>query len=152
MFTQLGLKITASANMTVVDFLDVTFDIRKKEFKPFSKPGNPLLYVHAKSNHPPAVTKEIPHSIQTRLSNISSSKEVFDNAKLEYQRALAGCRLPNKPANTNPTPRAVATESENEKETFYGSIPPFSKSVQTNIKAQFFDILEKELSKGTPTP
>ena len=47
-FEQLGLKITASTNVTTVNFLDVTFDLKKKTYKPFSKPGNTHLYVNTK--------------------------------------------------------------------------------------------------------
>lgn len=42
-FRKIGLQVTASANSTVVDFLDVTFDLNSKEHKPFSKPGNTQL-------------------------------------------------------------------------------------------------------------
>ena len=38
-FIQLGLQITANANTTVTDFLDISFDIKKKEHKPYTKPG-----------------------------------------------------------------------------------------------------------------
>ena len=61
----IGLQVTASANTTVVDFLDVTFDLHNKEFKPYSKPGNTQLYVHMESNHPSTVIKRILHSIQS---------------------------------------------------------------------------------------
>ena len=32
-FREIGLKITANANVTITDFLDVIFDLRKKEYK-----------------------------------------------------------------------------------------------------------------------
>ena len=38
-FIQLGLQITANANTTVTDFLDIPFDIKQKEYKPYTKPG-----------------------------------------------------------------------------------------------------------------
>ena len=39
-FKQLGLKITDSTNMTIVDFLDVTFDLKKKHTNPY---GNQVM-------------------------------------------------------------------------------------------------------------
>ena len=33
-FRQLGLQITADANVKTVDFLDVTFDLSKEEYEP----------------------------------------------------------------------------------------------------------------------
>ena len=74
----------SALEQTVVDFLDVTLDLKKKEYKPFSKPGNTNLYAHTKSNHPPVITKRIPQSIQTRLSNISSNEDIFKQSKQEY--------------------------------------------------------------------
>ena len=87
-FKEFNLQITASANSTVTDFLDVTFDLNKQEYQPYTKPGNSHLYVHTESNHPPIITKRIPKAIETRLSNISSTTEIFNKAKPEYEKAL----------------------------------------------------------------
>ena len=83
-----GLKITIDANKKIVDFLDVTFDLASGSYKPYMKPNNKLLYVHRQSNHPPALLKNIPLNINKRLTNISSSKEVFDAAIPPYRKAL----------------------------------------------------------------
>ena len=50
--------------------------------------GNIPLYVRGKSTHPPSILKNIPQSINKRLSEISSDKEYFDSAKQVYQEAL----------------------------------------------------------------
>ena len=44
------------------------------------KPNNKLLYVHRLSNHPPALLKNIPQNINKRLTNISSTEQVFTEA------------------------------------------------------------------------
>ena len=87
-FNRNGLRITIEADLTTVNFLDVTFDLKDNSYKPYKKPNDKPLYVHVKSNHPPNVLKEIPKSINNRLRKISSNKEAFDNAKDEYQKAL----------------------------------------------------------------
>ena len=51
-------------------------------------PNDRLLYIHSLSNHPPNVIKQIPNSIQGRLSKISSNDEIFNTAKCEYKDAL----------------------------------------------------------------
>jgi hypothetical protein len=79
-FKSNGLKITIEANKKTVNFLDVTLDLTSGNYKPYMKPNNKLLYVHRQSNHPPALLKNIPHNINKRLNNISSCKEVFDEA------------------------------------------------------------------------
>ena len=52
-FSEYGLGTTATANMKVVNFLDITFNLEEETFKPYNKPGNIPIYVHKQSNHPP---------------------------------------------------------------------------------------------------
>ena len=52
------------------------------------KPNNKLSHVHQQSNHALALIKNIPLNINKRLTNISSSKEVFDESIATYQQAL----------------------------------------------------------------
>ena len=52
-FEQFGLKITAEANLLVVNFLDVTFDLTSGKHRPYRKPNDDPLYIHKHSNHPP---------------------------------------------------------------------------------------------------
>ena len=77
-FKSKGLMITIDANKKIVHFHDVIFDLTDGSYKPYMKPNNKLSYVHQQSNHPPALLKNIPLNINKRLTNISSSKEVFD--------------------------------------------------------------------------
>ena len=76
-----------------------------QEYKPYTKPGNTVLYVHTESIHPSIITTRIPQIIETRLVNISINKDVFTKAKPEYEKALydAGHRakLMYKPRNNN---------------------------------------------------
>ena len=57
-------------------------------FKPYMKPNDTPLYVHSKSNHPPNILKNIPLSVNKRLSNISANETVFEEAAKPYQEAL----------------------------------------------------------------
>ena len=88
-FRENGIKkITIEVNKAIVNFLDVTLDLQSGKHYPFTKEGNVPLYEHKKSNHPPSILKNIPDSINKRLSEISSDRECFDNAKTVYQEAL----------------------------------------------------------------
>ncbi len=49
-FEQFGLKITAEANLHVVNFLDVTFDLNNGKFKPNRKPNDDPLYINRHSS------------------------------------------------------------------------------------------------------
>ena len=67
-FEENDLKITIQANLKVTDFLDITLNLNKHQYKPYMKPNNRPLYVNKKSNHPPAIIKNIPEGINKRLS------------------------------------------------------------------------------------
>ena len=47
--------------------------------------------IHKKSNHPENITKQIPLSIEKRVSDLSSNKEIFDEAAKYYEQALQNC-------------------------------------------------------------
>ena len=81
------LKISTEQKGHTVNFLDVTLST-DGSFKPYRKPNSSIAYVSKTSNHPPSVLKNIPSSIQKRLSTISSSEAHFLGAKDEYQSAL----------------------------------------------------------------
>ncbi len=143
-FTQLGLRITAEANAKIVDFLDITLDLTKKEFKPYSKPGNKLLYVHVESNHPKIITSKIPQSIQTRLSNISSNEQLFNDAKPQYEAAL---REANHQVNLVYNQGSSNRNTNRRKRKIIWFNPPFSKHVRTNIGKQFLTLVDTYFPK-----
>jgi len=66
-------------------FLDITMDLTTGTFQTFRKPNNSPLYMNSKPNHPYHITKNLPITINKRLSKISSNENVFKN---EYQDAL----------------------------------------------------------------
>ena len=86
-FNANGLRITIEANKQVINFLDVTFNLSRNTFQPYTKPNTTLQYVHHESNHPPITTKNIPAGINRRLSSLSSDKASFDQAAPAYQKA-----------------------------------------------------------------
>ena len=94
LFAKYKLRITVEHNIKMVDFLDVTFDLQNGSFAPFRKPNDIPLYIHADSNHPETVLKQVPKTINKRLNSISSSKEQFEKAIPEYQCALDKSKFP----------------------------------------------------------
>ena len=76
------------ANSKVVNFLDITMDLRIGIFNPFMNVNYSPMYVNIQSNHPPTVLKNIPLGITNRLSIISANKTVFHGAAPAYQEAL----------------------------------------------------------------
>ena len=145
-FKEHGLKITVEANVKVVNFLDVTLDLRGNTYKPYMKPNNIPVYVHKQSNHPPQILKNIPESVNRRLSDISSSKEIFERAAKPYQEALNKSGY-NYTLNFDPKNEDRTKKRKRSRKITYFN-PPFSQNVRTNIGAKFFKILEKCFPQG----
>ena len=148
-FNEHGLKITIEANKKCVDFLDITLNLSTGKHMPYTKPNNTPLYIHTKSNHPPTIIKNLPESVNKRLSDISSDKESFDRAATPYQRALNhsgyNYQLNFRPS-TSPNIHASQKKRRHRNITWYN--PPYSKSVATNIGRAFLQILDEEFHKN----
>ena len=76
-FKEYDLEITAESNQKIVYYLDVNLNLKDGTFRPYHKPGDQMQYIHTESNHPPNIIKHIPASIETRLSNLSSTETIF---------------------------------------------------------------------------
>ena len=138
-FQRNNLKITINANLKVVDFLDVTLNLEDGNIKPYMKPNNTILYVDVASNHPPGVLRNIPESVNKRLSSVSKNEEIFKNSIGPYQEALnkSGHNYelhfaPNNSQRRNRRKRNIIWFN-----------PPYCKSVRTNIGSEFLKILDK---------
>ena len=62
-FKKYELAITIKANLFVVNFLDIQFNVLNGTFKPYRKLNNDPIFVYKNSNHPPQVLKKLPKSI-----------------------------------------------------------------------------------------
>ena len=62
-------------------FLEVTFNLNKSTYQPFTKPNTTLKYVHRERNHPPTTTQNIPAGINGRLkrNHLQLTNEKIDN-------------------------------------------------------------------------
>ena len=79
-FKKHNLQITIEADKTVVDFLDLTLDLRTGVYKPYKKPNNNIAYIHKQSNHPPSIIKNLLKGINKRLSTNSNNAQTFKEA------------------------------------------------------------------------
>ena len=113
-------------------------------FKTYRKPNDKPLYVHTKSSHPPTVLKQVPHGINKRLVNISSTEEEFTEAAPEYQRALKDSGYSHKLVYNKEGPRR--TENKKKRQIYWFN-PPFSASVTTNIGKKFLALVDKHFPK-----
>ena len=87
-FEDIGFSLEIETNLKEVDFLGISPNLRNETYRPYKKPKDRLLYIHSLSKHPPNVIKQIPNSIQERLSKNSSNEEILNTAKCGYEDAL----------------------------------------------------------------
>ena len=88
LFKDNHLNITIQCNLKIVNYLDVTFNLSNATYRPFCKPNNEIAYIHKESNHPPSILRQIPLSIESRLSKHSSNEKIFKESTQIYQEAL----------------------------------------------------------------
>ena len=88
MFKTANLNITIQADLRIVNFLDVQFNLNNGTYQPYRKPDNTPVYINKKSNHPPVVLKQLPKSIAKRISDISSDENIFCNSIPIYSEVL----------------------------------------------------------------
>ena len=105
-FKAIGFDIDIIINLKSVDFLDLTLNLTNGTHRNYKKPNDRLLYVNTSSNHPANILKQLPNSINNRLSTNSSNETVFNEAKTEYENALKISGYKNhKLTFKKPTPR-----------------------------------------------
>ena len=139
-FKENELRVSIEANRKIVDFLDVTLNLSTGQYIPYMKPNNTLRYVHVKSNHPPSILKNIPIGVNKRLSEISSTEEIFNKAAPAYQKALndSGYEYELKYEKSN---QRKVRRHRNRNVIWYN--PPYEQSVKTNIGRKFLKIVDE---------
>ena len=92
-FKEHGLDIIMQCNMKVVNYLDVTFNLNDGTYMSYTKPNNEIKYIHKNSNHPASVIRQIPLSIESRLSTLSFNekyhKKSFNHVKHKNDTELS---------------------------------------------------------------
>ena len=83
---------------------------------------------------------QIPISINKRLNQNSSSEEIFNTSKTEYEEALKQSGYKNFNLTFNPQKQ---TPKQNRKRKIIWFNPPFSKNVSTNIGKKFLNLIDK---------
>ena len=148
-FKNNGLKITIEANKKVVNFLDVTLNLRSGTYKPYIKENNVPRYVHKQSNHPPAILKNIPDSINDRLLKNSSDETSFNEIAPIYNEALNKSgyahKLTYKP-ETSERQNKNKNRARHRKITWFNA--PYSANVETSIGKLFFKLIDKCFPKS----
>ena len=133
-----------------MNFLDVTLNLSTGKYHPYSKPNNTPLYVHSKSNHPPSVLRNIPLSINKRLTEISSDQDSFEQASPPYQQALDKSGYNHKLQFKHPLNLTTNNKTRSRKRKIIWYNPPYSKNVSTDVGQTFLKIIDEEFPADHP--
>ena len=68
-FKENGLQIIILCNLKIVDYLDVTLNLNDGSYKPYRKPDDETMYIHAKSNQPPNIIIKATANFDRRSSS-----------------------------------------------------------------------------------
>ena len=143
-FKKCGLSSVVDTNLKTVDFLDVIFDLNKNIYKPFRKPNNSPIYMNKNSNHSPNILKQLPNSIAKRISETSSSEQIFNKSIKIDSKALKESGFTDEPKYL---PNEVQELGNNNRRKRKRKIiwfnPPYSKNVKTNVGKVFLKLLKK---------
>ena len=146
-FNDLDLRITAEVNNHIVNFLDVTFNLQEESYHPYRKPNNDPLYIDSRSNHPPSIIKQLPKSVNKRISNLSSDESSFNSAARFYENALNRSNYKVKLHYTINNTKPDRSSTNNRKRKIIWFNPPFSKNVKTNVAHNFLRLIDKHFPK-----
>ena len=130
-----------------VNFLDITLDLTDGTYKPYRKPNDEPLYINRLSNHPPAIVKQLPSSINKRINKLSCNKQTFDDSSQLYNDALRqsnfNATLTYEQFTSNENSDSNRTQRRNRQRNTIWYNPPYSKNVKTNIEQRFLQLIDK---------
>ena len=141
-FKDIGFDIDILTNLKVVNFLDLTLDLTNGIHRPYKKPNDRLLYVNTSSNHPSNILKQLPTSINKRLSTNSSNETIFNEAKTEYENALKNSGYKNFKLKFD----KPKTRTRKRRRNIIWFNPPFNKNVSTNVARSFLRLIDKHFT------
>ena len=97
--------------------------------------------INIESNHPPSIIKQLPLSLESRLSSLSSEDEIFNDSVIPSQDALdkSGYKYNLKYKANIDTP---SNKKERKRNVIWFN-PPYSKNVKTNIGKIFLNFIKK---------
>ncbi|XP_065070331.1 uncharacterized protein LOC135695263 [Rhopilema esculentum] len=146
-FKECGLSITIKTNLKTVDFLDIRLDLQNNTIQPYRKPNNNPVYINKHSNHPPTVLKELPKGINKRISELSSTEEIYRREMTVYEEALRKSGFND---NLKYIPKDTEKRKNEDKKKRKRKIiwfnPPYSRNVKTNVGKIFLKLVKKHFA------
>ena len=133
LFIEHDLELTIQCNRKVMNFLDVTLNLENSIYCPYLKDNNKIIYVNTEFNHPPSIIKQLPKSIELRLSQLLANEEIFKNSVTLCNEALAKAEYKHQ-MRYQQNIRQNTTTNENRKRNIIWFNPPYSANVDKSWK------------------
>ena len=134
-----NLELTIQCNREVVNFLDFTLNLENSTYRPYVKDNNKTIYVNTESNHPPSIIKQLPKSVELRLSKLSANKEICKNSVKPYNEALTKAGHKHN-MRYQQNIRQNTTTNKNRKRNIIWFNPPYSANVVTKVGKHFLSL------------
>ena len=97
-------------NIKIPNYLDVTLNLNDGSYPPYKKSNEDTNYIHANSDHLPSTLKQLPTSIEKRLSSLSLSEQIFEETASYYEQYLPNCGYKEKLNYRDPAPPNLITK------------------------------------------
>ena len=133
---------TIQCNRKVVNFLDVTLKLENSTCRSYLKDSNKIIYVNTESSHPPSIIKQLPKSIELRLSPLSANEQIFKNSVTPCNEALTKGGYKHQMWYQHNI-RQNTTTNKNRKRNIIWFNPPYSANVVTNVGKHLLSLLDK---------
>ena len=143
LFKEKDLDIIIQCNLKITNYLDITLNLNDGSYRPYRKPNEETDYIHIISDHPPSIIKEIPRSIEKRLSILSSSKDIFQESAIYYEKCLKNSGYKTKLQYQQP--KENNQNKKKRKRNIIWFNPSYSKSVKNNIGRIFIKLISKNI-------
>lgn len=142
------MKIEITMNQAMMDYLDVKLNLNDGSRRPYRKPSGRVQYINRRSDYWGLILNQIPRAVEEQLNKISSSDEIFDDAKMPCLDALG--KAEQKTDMKRKKHRHVRRKKGRKKNiTLRNS--PLSRSIQTDIVKEFIGLINNWLdSKPSP--
>ena len=143
---ELGLRLEIEGPMTKTVFLDITMDLNKNTYGPYRKKNSITQYINTGSNHPHNIIRQLPNMISRRISSRSSNLQEFQKAEDHYNKALEQSGHKEKVAYEQKKTKA---KKRNKRKAIWFN-PPFCRSVKTNVKRTFINLVNRHFGDKNP--
>ena len=124
------------------EFPRFTMNLENSTYLPYLKDNNKIIHVNTESNHPPSIIKQLPKSIELRLSQLLANEEMFKNSVMPYNEALRKAGYKHQ-MRYQQNIRQNTTTNKNWKRNIIWFNPPYSANDVAKAGKHFLSVLDK---------